>query len=465
MYTMKYYTIKTIAIVLWLGPACSFYSLKAHAQLAIPFGAYLHTTNGAILNLQDIDLVNNGTVSQPIGGGKFIFSGVANNVIAGAGYSFLDILEISKTGTTAIQLNQPVNIGSGINFTSGLIDLNGYTILLQPAAALNNESETSRITGVTGGEVRITNPAVNAPTSLNMGNIGASITSAQDLGSLEIDRIHQPAVSASNAAFSGIQRTFLIIPANNTALNATLRFNYFAAELNGKDENTLALWKSTDGIDWVLIGEDSRNTTTHFVEKNGIADFSYWTLSDNLNPLPLTLLSINVTCGNNVALLQWQTTNETNAASFIVEKSQDGVTWTDGQSIAAENIPSGASYSWRDVSPGGAAFYRLKMVDIDGRFTYSPIVSGSCTSAAMPLAVYPNPAHTEATATLSVRQSAGAKILIYSAGGQLISEHIWDLQPGINNYLLPEVAMLAAGSYFVKVMLNGTSMQAQLIKE
>jgi hypothetical protein len=462
---MKYPFIPKIANSLLLVLASCLFSVQINAQLAIPSGAQINSTNGAIITLQDIDLVNDGIISQLPGGGKFVFSGIGNNTISGSGGSLFDILEIAKTGGMAIQLNQSVNIGSGVNFTSGLIDLNGYTIYLQPTATLNNENETSRITGVTGGEVKITNPAVNAPAVLNIGNIGAAITSAQDLGSLEIDRIHQPAVNPSNAAFSGIQRTFLIIPANNTALNATLRFNYFAAELNGKDENTLALWKSMDGINWTLVGEDSRNTNTHYVEKNNISDFSYWTLSDNIDPLPLTLLSISVTCENNAAVMQWQTTNETNAASFIIEKSQDGLSWTDLQTIAAQNTPAGANYRYQDASPGGAVFYRLKMVDMNGHFTYSPIVSGSCTTAAMPLVVYPNPAHSAVTATLSVRQSNSAKILLYSAGGQLVSEHIWDLQPGINNYLLPEVARLAAGSYFVKVILNGTSMQTQLIRE
>lgn len=462
---MKNQFIPKIANALCLVLAFCLFSVQINAQLAIPSGAQINSTNGAIITLQDIDLVNDGIISQLPGSGKFVFSGTVNNTIFGSGGTLFDILETAKTGGAGIQLNQSVTIGSAIIFTSGLIDLNGHTIYLHPTATLNNESETSRITGVSGGEVKITAPAVNAPSSFNIGNIGASITSAEDLGSLEIDRIHQPALNPSNASFSGIQRTFLIIPANNTALNATLRFNYFAAELNGKDENTLALWKSTDGINWIFIGEDSRNTTTHYVEKNNISDFSYWTLSDFVDPLPLILLSISVTCENNVAVMQWQTTNEINAASFIIEKSQDGLSWTDLQTIAAQNTPAGANYRYQDTSPGGAAFYRLKMVDIDGRFTYSPIISGSCTTAAMPLVVYPNPAHSEVTATLSVRQHNSAKILLYSAAGQLVSMHNWDLQPGINNYLLPEVASLAAGNYFVKVILNGTIMQAQLIKE
>jgi hypothetical protein len=81
------------------------------------------------------------------------------------------------------------------------------------------------------------------------------------MGVLQILRSHQPKANPGNAAATSIQRSYLIMPDNNTGLNATLRFYYLDAELNGKNENTLTLWRSTDGIHWVLAGVDNRNTS------------------------------------------------------------------------------------------------------------------------------------------------------------------------------------------------------------
>src|SRR5579871_3330765 len=245
---------------------------KCFAQFYLQNGAVLSCTNNAIICLQDADLVNNGAINLQAGNGKFVFSGSANNYIDGSSICTLDELDISKTTGNYLLLKQDANIISTIQFVSGSIDLNGKNIFLQqPTSSLVNESETSNITGLAGGSISISNSSVNAPAQYNIGNLGAVLTSAQNLGALTISRSHVPvAVSTS----SGIQRTFFISPANNNSLNATLRFYYFDAELNGKDENTLGLWKSTDGNTWNFVGADNRDATNNYVEKNSLTDFS-----------------------------------------------------------------------------------------------------------------------------------------------------------------------------------------------
>ncbi len=207
--------------------------LQSSAQntLKVQTGAVIKNTGGAIITLQDMNLENDGTISQAPGEGGFRFSGSANNTISGTSTSLLDIMEIAKTGVAKVNLLQHLNIGSAINFTSGLIDLNGKNILLQPTALLNGESELSRITGTTDEYIELAN-TLNAPSSVNPGNLGAILTSAANMGSTMIRRGHQSQVNGAGAGNS-IFRYYDITPANNTGLNATLRFQYFDAELNG----------------------------------------------------------------------------------------------------------------------------------------------------------------------------------------------------------------------------------------
>ncbi len=431
------------------------------AQLYLQSGAVLKTTNNAVITLQDIDLINNGTISQQIGEGRFVFAGSSNNNISGNSNPLFDIFEIAKTGTAKILLSQNINIGTSVNFTSGLIDLNNNNILLQPTALLNGENENSRITGISAGYIEITS-TLNAPSAMNAGNLGAVITSPQNLGTSIIHRSHVPVTTGAN---SGIQRTFFISPSNNSSLNATFRFYYLDAELNGKNKNTLGLWKSTDGNTWSLVGADNRDATNNYVEKNSIADLSYWTLSDALNPLPLVLLSFSAICENNFALVRWETSIEQNIDHFVIQKSEDGSLWNDVGYVPAQNISSGAKYDWKDFDPSGHAFYRLKIFEFSGSYSLSPIFSGGCNDISMPFTVYPNPTDNAATVRISVRQNTKAELMLMNASGEILELHDWYLQVGVNTFSLLNIPKLASGTYIVRLLLNGNNFQQKLIKK
>jgi hypothetical protein len=109
--------------------------------------------------------------------------------------------------------------------------------------------------------------------------------------------------------------------------------------------------------------------------------------------LPLKLLSFNAQkTGTQKAFLTWQTSNEVNTQAFVVEKSVDGQTFAIMDQLAA--IGSGNNdYQLTDNQMVATQnFYRLKMVDRDGRFTYSPTVlllnNKMLVNISLP---YPNP--------------------------------------------------------------------------
>jgi hypothetical protein len=74
-------------------------------------------------------------------------------------------------------------------------------------------------------------------------------------------------------------------------LNASLRFQYFDAELNGISEASLSFGKVYDHINWNSIGYDAKNAGSNYVLKNNINDFSRWTLSSE-SPLSIELVSL-----------------------------------------------------------------------------------------------------------------------------------------------------------------------------
>jgi hypothetical protein len=422
---------------------------STQAQLKVQSGATLSCTGGAVITLSNTDLDNDGTISLSAGQGTFIFMGNANNTISGSSTPLFDKLQIAKTGSAKITLQQGIQINSGITFSSGIIDLNAHNILLQPTALLNGESETSHITGANGGYVQIIN-TLNAPSLVNPGNLGAVITSTQNLGSTIISRGH---TSQTNGLGGGnsILRYYDIIPTNNVSLNATLQLNYLDAEVNGLDENSLVLWKSVDNVQWLSQGVDTRNTTTNYVNKAGLADFSRWTLSSLGNALPLVWGSFNTKCISNGTRISWNTQSEQNTASFVIRRSTDGVTWTAIGSVpAAGNSQTILSYAYTDLQPPSAkCYYQIVQRDLDGRQSYSRILISRCGQPES-INVYPNPVQTNCWVSIQSETSRTVVLRLYDSRGALMQGKTVALQAGNNQFAL-SMNGFVSGSYLLVI--------------
>ena len=91
--------------------------------------------------------------------------------------------------------------------------------------------------------------------------------------------------------------------------------------------------------------------------------------------LPVILTLFTATRENNQALIQWQTAQEQHSSFFAIERSTDGATFsTIGVVAAAGNSTLPLNYSFTDLAPAlSSDYYRLRQVDLDGNFTYSPV--------------------------------------------------------------------------------------------
>jgi len=147
--------------------------------------------------------------------------------------------------------------------------------------------------------------------------------------------------SPANAAVS------LVVPAGLTATNGAIRIA--ATSLN------TVFTKSMNGMVQVHNGE--------------VEDFyiAYTT------PLPLTLNYFKANKIGTNAVLTWETSEEKNTATFEIENSQDATAFTQIGSLAAStNSAKDRNYSFTHKAPNaGKQYYRLKMVDKDGKVAYS----------------------------------------------------------------------------------------------
>jgi hypothetical protein len=431
------------------------------AQMVIQNGATFTTTGAAVIFLQNSGLKNNGTLTQQ-SGGKFVFAGGNTDTISGMALATtFDSLQVAKTGTGKLVLQQTVVTNAAVKFTSGNIDLAGNTLQLAPTAILLGENPTSRILdNAQGGYVTITR-TLNAPAAANPGNLGAIITSTQNLGSTTIKRGHSSQVNVVNTGNS-INRYYDITPVNNTAVNATLRLTYFDAELNSLPEADLNMYKSSNNTNWTVVGYTTRDASANYVEKTGIADFSRWTLSSFNNPLPILFTSFQAGCANNSIGLDWTLEQEKNVSHFDLQRSEDATIWKD---IAVVPFVSTTKhYSYTDVNSKG--FYRIAAVDVDGSKRYSDVVYAACKPDMDAVSIWPNPTTGQVYMALTVSNASAMTMKVYDGKGAMILQQMEQLNSGDNKVDM-DLHHLAAGIYWVMMdWNNGTERKSiRIVKQ
>ena len=151
--------------------------------------------------------------------------------------------------------------------------------------------------------------------------------------------------------------------------------------------------------------------------------------------LPLQLLSFSANAKNNYAVLNWNTTQEVHVTSFVVERSADAAVFAAVKNINAANGYSIVNtYQFTDSMPvSPVAYYRLKMVNDDGTFTYSAIksvaVAGNSKSA---ISVYPNPTTDYVTIKMTNAAAGQYHYTVSSITGQAITSTDVTLANGYN---------------------------------
>ncbi len=171
---------------------------------------------------------------------------------------------------------------------------------------------------------------------------------------------------------------------------------------------------------------------------------------------PVRLIAFSGKNEAGAVLLNWKTADEYNNAFFQIEHSTDGTRFRPIGQVNGNNDASGTSdYSFMHMQPaGGAHYYRLKQVDFDGAFEYSPIISVFVREK--DVEIYPNPTH----GPVSVYgDDLEGSIRVFDFTGNFIKE----FQPdGIWSFDLSDQV---AGVYFVEIQTGNHNTMTRIVKE
>lgn len=342
-------------------------------------------------------------------------SGVTTGFEAPSNPGTLNNLTI--TSTQIVTLGDNMTVNGILTLTNGTLALNGKTLTY------------GTLTG-TGGVLSETQ-ILDVPSSVNVGNMGAIISSGSNLGSTTIGRGFN---AQTNGVNTGILKWYQITPTNNSGLNATLVFSYNeGAELNGIAEENLRLFKSTDeGTTWTLEGgtvDPDANTVT----LTGIDGFSRWTLASVSAPLPVELISFTAGVKGKTVELRWKTEGEVNSYLFEIERAGENSGWEKaGEVRASGNSNSAKEYFFIDQNINEKKCrYRLRMVDNDGTYQYSDEVEVNIDKPKnfSLFQNYPNPFNPSTTIKYQIAEKSLVKLAIFDILGSVLMRRERIFQP------------------------------------
>ncbi|MCB0518455.1 MAG: T9SS type A sorting domain-containing protein [Lewinellaceae bacterium] len=175
------------------------------------------------------------------------------------------------------------------------------------------------------------------------------------------------------------------------------------------------------------------------------------------------------------AKLDWETASELNSSHFEVERSTDGKNWQQVGKVAAAGFSQqNHSYSLIDekvFEPGESSlsvfYYRLKMLDLDGSFTYSKVreVHFDRAGGLVVGELFPNPAergHVAFQLPLYTEQEASLRLTVFDVRGSVVGLFETDLAAG-EQLAGFDLGQLAAGVYHIRVLVNGETFARRLV--
>jgi len=262
--------------------------------------------------------------------------------------------------------------------------------------------------------------------------IADTLSNLLEANSLQVNASSLPCKTTINGNIVYFEFLNINLPDSNT--NETGSFGFVSFSV--KPQSTI----NSGSID---------NTASIYFDYNSpvITNTASTIISDGTVPLKLLSFSGLLQPGTDNALLYWNTANELNTKYFTVEQSTDGINFNAIKTISARGIGNN-SYNYSVTVSASITYYRLKMIDNNGQYSYSNIIELKSIKNAGDFIVLTNPAKniiiikTNAFSLINTKAS-----IINSEGAEVKS---FALKQGTQTI---DVSTLSSGLYYIKTEL------------
>jgi hypothetical protein len=418
-------------------------------------GAFLDSSNGT-LDESTGTIEYNGTSAQTIG--DFTYYNLTLNNTSGT------IPQLTLTGSATVS--------NSATFTDGVISNSGTLTFTDATATSTTDSYVDgQVVFVAGTNTSFTYPIGDGTVWARMG-VGSLTSGSQFTAEYFFD---DPQVAYGTA----IDGTDFPNPAANVSVLEYWVLSYGGggassaivtlywedgtrSEITDMSDLTITKW---DGTDWGTDGGITTSTTglpaAGTVYTNAAyTSFSPFTFASSTgsNPLPVDLVIFEAVSIPEGVYISWETASEPNNDHFILEHSLDAEEFARIYSVEGNtNSTSYNNYNYTHRFPSsGLNYYRLKQVDLDGKSTYSKIVSVDVAAEQVPFAmnVYPNPARDNEFSIDANLKNANQNVIleIRNIQGQIVLREEYNPE---TTFLTRQIKLLKKSGFYLITIQQG----------
>lgn len=397
-------------------------------------------------------------------------------------------LNIVNAGPSDNASNYNVVVSNTCQTTSGNIAVTVAAPALATGTTTGSGSVTGTNTGINDASCqRIVNvlPSGGAPVS---GNVTASVTidgSQQSYKGQPYVIRHYDITPASNPNTATATITLYFLQSEfdtyNTAMagtvndlptgpaDATGRANLRITQFHGTG-TTPANYTGWGGVgpSAVLINPGLANVIWN-------ATLNWWEVSFSVTgfsgfyatglisySLPIQLESFTGSQQGADILLNWLVSEETNLSHYEVETSSDAIHFTAIRNVTATNK---RNYSLSYNAPAnGLQYYRLKIMDDDGKYVYSNVIAIDVHNLLSSIQVSPNPFRSRLKLEVEVLKRTNTLVTLTDLDGRILLKQQAVLVPGSNTIIFDQLDKIAQGSYILRIVNDQMNKTVKVVK-
>lgn len=466
-----------------------FYVLVTHAQVDVTNNGTLYITGsstdtltvvGNFTNSSSASFTNNGKVyakqnftnnqsAWTVGTGELFLTGTGTQNISTTSNSPFYKLTINKASGLA-NLSSAIAVNHTLNLTTGKLSLGNYDLTIANSAAISGAGTNNYVvavgTGVLKQQVQASGSAlfpVGLSSVYTPVTVSLSMLSTTDVFNVRmLPLVYSNGTSGSVMNSNVVNATWMVSETVNGGSNATLTCQWPASlELTGFNRffSRLAHHHHSSTWDYGLLNIMASGSNPYTVTRAGFTSFSPFIVTMLMAVLPAGSIELSGRNNGDENLVSWSTTSEINSAYFSVEASLNGIDFTEaGKVTAARQSNDTRNYSFAHQHIDGRSFYyRIKLIDADGSFTYSNIIRIN-VAALKAASLYPNPVKDKTTISFSTQQNTLLTVNVTNASGLLLYTTSQRFTQGDHKMNL-DLSLLPAGMYNLQLKDDAGSVQ------
>ncbi|HYJ38287.1 MAG TPA: T9SS type A sorting domain-containing protein [Chitinophagaceae bacterium] len=183
--------------------------------------------------------------------------------------------------------------------------------------------------------------------------------------------------------------------------------------------------------------------------------------------LKTNILNFSARKEGSLTELHWSTTANKSTAYFQIERSLDNLSFNQIGELKRQGEQETGSYSFRDtisILRRLPVFYRLKIIDVNGNYSYSKVVAlSSVPDAPTRFIITPNPVQSQAQLLFVSSDIANLKIEVFNNSGRLVHSVSRHVNIGTSIISFPEAQSWPNGIYLIRAMVGETALTQKMI--